>query len=300
MQNLFEQQSLTRGCIVLRNEPLKKHTTFRIGGNAEILLIPSSLEDIKTTISMCVKNKLQYYIIGNGSNLLVCDGGLSGVVIKFAGTFDDIDINGNEVVCGAGELISSLYSAVSSAGLTGMEYFAGIPATAGGAVAMNMGSFGRNFSDLIKEVYVLDFSGIEHTLQKNEIEFGYRRSSLSERGYIVTGMKLVMDFLDPEVIRSRYGEFLSRKLSTQPLDIPSAGCVFKNPENYSAGYLIEKAGLKGLKVGGASVSKKHANYIVNEGGALAADVISLIGQMKDKVFAHSGIILDPEIRMLGF
>jgi UDP-N-acetylmuramate dehydrogenase len=300
MQNLIEQLGLTRECAILYDEPLRSHTTFRIGGNAKVLLIPSTLGDIRKIVSTCAKNMLPYYIMGNGSNLLVSDKGFAGAVIKLAGTLDSVEINGREVICGAGAMVSSLYSTVSSAGLAGMEYFAGIPATAGGAVSMNMGSFGKNFSELIHEVYVLGPDGIEKSFRKNEIEFGYRKSSLSDRGYIVTGMKLGMDLLGPEEIRSRFAELLSRKLSSQPLDMPSAGCVFRNPPGIAAGYLIDNAGLKGLKVGGAAVSKKHANYIVNEGGARAEDVIRLIDEIKNRVLRHSGTLLEPEIKFLGF
>ncbi len=300
MQNLLNNLKLSDECKVLTDEPLKNHTTFRIGGNASVIIFLSTTQDIRRAVIFCQKNNLPYFVMGNGSNLLVADKGFDGVVLKLSGTKDNVVISGREVVCGAGVLISSLYSAVCCEGLSGLEYFAGIPATAGGAVSMNMGSFEKSFSGLVKEVYVIDKNGAEKTLQKDEITFGYRYSSLSTNEFIVTGMKLVLEFAGQAEIRAKYSECLNKKLLSQPLDMPSAGCVFKNPSGESAGYLIEQSGLKGCRIGGALVSKKHANYIVNDGAATAADVIALMEIINNKVMLHSGIQLDTEIKLLGF
>ena len=285
----------------LEKEPLSKHTTFKIGGPADILYIPENTEELKSILSIVKKSGIPLTVIGNGSNLLVSDNGIKGAVIKISGSMDKITINTDMTVSAeSGAHIGKLINECTEKGFSGLEVFRGIPACVGGAVAMNMGSWGSNISDFISSVEFLTAEGVQLKLAKSECNFGYRHSIVLEKRYIITSVEYILSKDNPSAIRSRSEELMNKKTDSQPLSMPSAGCVFKNPPDCSAGALIDKAGLKGMRVGGAAVSSKHANFIVNEGGAKAADVMALIKQIQETVFKKTGIKLDLEVKMLGF
>ncbi len=300
MKELYEKfKSLTKADLLL-NENLSKHTTFKIGGPADLLAIPHSEEDLKIIVSELTKTKTPYFVMGNGSNLLVSDKGFRGVIIKICGAMDKIKIDESKVFAQAGAYISTLLNQCAEKGVSGFEFFAGIPATVGGMVAMNAGSWGTSISLFLKKVKVLTKNAKTMELEKYECDFGYRTSKILQHGSIVLEAYFELEKKDPQVIKSRLKEILKLKSSSQPLTYPSAGCVFKNVGAESAGKIIESLGLKGESVGGAKVSEEHANFIINTGNATANDVRNLIDRIKGIVFEKKGIQLVEEIRFLGF
>lgn len=285
------------------NELLSKHTSFRIGGPADLWIFPKDLSDIKNILTFCDSHSIPVTTIGGGTNLLISNGGIRGVVLNLERGFSDINIKGEHVVCGAGALLSKLLKQVAKEALTGLEFAAGIPGTVGGAVAMNAGvktilnSKHTAIGNLVESVKVIDMNGNVSELKKEDLRFGYRKSNLSE--YIILEVKLKLKRDNEKEINGRISRLLEHKKSTQVLDIPSAGCIFKNPDRYSAGRLIDEAGLKELAVGDAQVSEKHANFIVNNGNASAQDVLELIKKTKLTVFEKTGVELEEEIKIIG-
>ena len=280
-------------------EPMSRHTSFRIGGPADALFVPRDLAELKRCLKEARELGIPVTVIGNGSNLLVCDGGIRGLVIKLSGTLDWVHISGVKVRAGCGVLLAALaYKAVES-DLGGLEFAAGIPGTLGGGVIMNAGAYGGEMKDVVTSVRVVSPSGEERDVSAAEMAFGYRHSSLQNSGSYVLEVAMELKPGDRESSLEMIRELNDRRKAKQPRALPSAGSVFKRPEGYYAGPLIEKAGLKGMRIGDAVVSPLHANFIVNVGNAAAADVLALIALVKEAVWRECGVLLEQEIKVLG-
>lgn len=284
---------------VYRNEPMKKHTTFRIGGPADYYLCPHSAEEIQKVVEICREEKMPYFILGNGSNLLVSDQGYRGVVIQLWKNVSDIRVEGCLVYAKAGASLAKIAAEALEEGLTGMEFAAGIPGTLGGAVVMNAGAYGGEMKDVLREVLVMDEQGKIFTLKKDALKLGYRTSAVKEKGYVVLAAVLELQQGDSEEIRSRMEELRQKRAEKQPLDMPSAGSTFKRPEGHFAGKLIMDAGLRGFSIGGAQVSEKHCGFVVNTGNATAGDVLALIREIQKTVREKFGVELETEVKFLG-
>lgn len=284
---------------VKTNEPMKLHTTFRIGGNAAYFVTPSSIKEIEQIIVFCRQQNLPYYILGNGSNLLVSDTGYDGVIIQLYKNFNRIEYERDCLTAEAGALLSSVAAKAAALSLTGFEFAAGIPGTIGGAVVMNAGAYDGEMKQVVQEVTVLDNEGKCRSLQKDELELGYRKSVLQRLGYIALKVSLNLKQGDQERIYSRMGELRKLRTTKQPLEYASAGSTFKRPENHYAGKLIMESGLRGFQIGGARVSEKHCGFVINEGNATAQDVYSLIEHVKKTVYENSGVMLEMEVKTLG-
>ncbi len=281
------------------NELLSKHTSFRIGGPADVWICPENILNIKNTLMFCSSHNIPVTILGGGTNVLISDKGIRGIVLNLAHGLCSISIKANRVICGAGILLSKLLKQVSKAELTGLEFVAGIPGTVGGAVTMNAGMETKNttIGNLVESVKVIDMNGNVSELEKEDLRFEYRKSNLS--GHIILEVKLKLKSGSKKEINDSISLFWEHKKSAQILDIPSAGCIFKNPDGHSAGRLIDQAGLKELAIGDAQVSEKHANFIVNNGNANAQDVLELIKKIKLTVFEKTGVKLEKEIKVIG-
>ncbi len=284
---------------VYRNEPMKKHTTFRIGGPADYYLCPHSAKEIQKVVEICREEKLPYFILGNGSNLLVSDKGYRGAVIQLWKNVSDIGVEGCLIHAKAGASLAKIAAQALEEGLTGMEFAAGIPGTLGGAVVMNAGAYGGEMKDILKEVLVMDQQGKIFTLEKKDLKLGYRTSAVKEKGYIVLAAALELRPGNREEIKKLMEDLKQRRVEKQPLELPSAGSTFKRPEGYFAGKLIMDAGLRGFSIGGAQVSEKHCGFIVNTGGASASDVLALIREVQKKVRDKFGVELETEVKFLG-
>ena len=280
-------------------EPMSKHTTFRIGGPADFYLCPHSTKEVQQTVQICKEENLPYFILGNGSNLLVSDKGYRGVIIQLWKNFSDISVKDCCITAKAGALLSKVAAEALEEGLTGMEFASGIPGTIGGAVFMNAGAYGGEMKDIIKEVKVLDDQGEVRVLSNEEMKLGYRTSIVKEKGYTVLSAVLQLKKGEVSVIRATMEDLKNRRTSKQPLDMPSAGSTFKRPEGYFAGKLIMDSGLRGFSVGGAQVSEKHCGFVVNKGGATAEDVTALIREVQRRVKEKFGVELETEVRFLG-
>lgn len=280
-------------------EPMSKHTTFRIGGPADFYLCPHSTKEVQQTVQICKEENLPYFILGNGSNLLVSDKGYRGAIIQLWKNFSDISVKDCCITAKAGALLSKVAAEALEEGLTGMEFASGIPGTIGGAVFMNAGAYGGEMKDIIKEVKVLDDQGEIRVLSNEEMKLGYRTSIVKEKGYTVLSAVLQLKKGDASVIRETMEDLKNRRTSKQPLDMPSAGSTFKRPEGYFAGKLIMDSGLRGFSMGGAQVSEKHCGFVVNKGGATAEDVTALIREVQRRVKEKFGVELETEVRFLG-
>ena len=284
---------------VLYDEPMKKHTTFRVGGSARALVEPGSAEDVKSVVEFCKNEQIPYYIVGNGSNLLVSDKGYDGVIIHLFKNMSAMRIEGNKVYVQAGALLSKVAVQAGRKGLTGMEFASGIPGTIGGALVMNAGAYGGEMKDILESVTVLTPKGEQKKLYKEELQLGYRTSVVKEKGYIVLEAVLNLKKGDPEAIKSRMDELKEQRVTKQPLEYPSAGSTFKRPEGYFAGKLIQDAGLRGYQVGGAQVSEKHCGFVINKENATATDVVNLIHDVQRIVYEKFQVQLDTEVKFLG-
>lgn len=281
-----------------QNEPMRAHTTFKIGGEADIFIIPASPAALIYAVKKCNELEIPYFILGNGSNLLVSDGGIEGAVISLSG-INGISSDGEKITCGAGAMLSSVCLKALSLSLTGLEFAYGIPGTAGGALYMNAGAYGGQTADVIESAECLTATGEIKTLKKEDMRLGYRSSVFKNGGLIIISLTLALKKGDKTEIKAEMDELLNRRKQKQPLEYPSAGSTFKRPEGYFAGALIEKNGLKGSAVGGAQVSEKHAGFVINRGGATAADVKALIEKIQKKVFENDGVMLEPEVIFTG-
>ena len=281
------------------DEPMKRHTTFRIGGPADYFLLPSSEEELSGILKICKNEELPYFILGNGSNLLVGDKGYRGVVIQIFKEMNEITCEGNVICAQAGALLSQVAAKALEQSLTGFEFAAGIPGTLGGACVMNAGAYGGEMKDVLKEVTVLTDEGEFLTIPKEELELGYRTSVIAKKGYIVIEAVLELKSGNADEIRAYMDELKEKRITKQPLEYPSAGSTFKRPEGYFAGKLIQDADLRGFRVGGAQVSEKHCGFVINKDHATAADIVELMQQVSDRVEEKFGVKLEPEVKRLG-
>ena len=284
---------------VLEQESMKKHTTFRIGGPADIFAAPDTMQKAAQVIQICREQKVPFYVIGNGSNLLVSDKGYRGVVVQIYKNLSEIKVEGDVVTAQAGAMLSVIAKKALAASLTGFEFASGIPGTIGGASVMNAGAYGGEMRDVLQEVTVLTKDGHIRSVAAGELKLGYRYSVIPENEWIVLEAKLKLAHGDYDKIKSRMEELKEQRVSKQPLELPSAGSTFKRPEGYFAGKLIMDTGLRGFSVGGAQVSEKHCGFVVNTGDATAADVRGLISEVSKRVKEQFGVTLEPEVKMLG-
>ena len=287
---------------VLTDEPMSRHTTFRIGGPADFYVCPSGRQELIDTVSVCRNLEVPCYVIGNGSNLLVSDRGYRGVIIEAGhgmAAVENTENSKNVLRAEAGILLAALSHRAAELHLAGLEFASGIPGTLGGAVYMNAGAYGGEMAQVISKADVLTMDGHVETLTNEELAFGYRHSAVIDRGLVVLGAELILKDGDPEAIKELMADLRERRQSKQPLEYPSAGSTFKRPEGCFAGKLIMDAGLAGYAVGGAEVSAKHCGFVINRGRASADDVRRLIDHVIKTVEAASGITLEPEVRFLG-
>ncbi|MBN3033889.1 MAG: UDP-N-acetylmuramate dehydrogenase [Candidatus Saganbacteria bacterium] len=283
---------------ILRNESLKKHTSFRIGGPADYFSVPGTIEELRRLLVFAAGNRLPLAVMGAGTNLLALDKGFHGLVIKLAGGLDRLTVRGSVVQAGAGLPLSKLLKSLAGRGLTGLEFLAGIPGTVGGAAVMNAGAWGKELGRYIDRIKVLDRHGELSVLKKGQLGFGYRKSNLQNGRYIVAEVVFRLRRGRPRRIKGRFKGFLARRKASQPLGCPNAGSIFKNPKGKFAGRLLEEAGCKGVRVGDAQVSAKHANFIVNLGEARARDVIKLMTRMQNSVKKRCKVRLEPELKIM--
>lgn len=292
------EQILTKDRI-RQNEPMKNHTTFRVGGPADIFLTPSA-EELPAVLSVCREEQMPVTVIGNGSNLLVGDQGIRGVVICIGFGMRGIRVDGEKIFLEAGVTLAAAAQQAAKAGLTGLEFASGIPGTFGGAVVMNAGAYGGEMKDVIVSVRVISEDGEILTLSKEELDLSYRHSVIPERGYLVIdGELLLAREKDPDQITERMEELKKKRIEKQPLEYPSAGSTFKRPEGYFAGKLIMDAGLRGFSVGGAAVSEKHCGFVINKGNATAADICALMDEVTRIVKEKYAVTLEPEVKKVG-
>lgn len=285
---------------MLLNEPMEKHTTFHIGGPADVLIRPGNTEEVCKILTLCKQYDTPYYVIGNGSNLLVGDGGIRGVVIEFGKEFAEIRCEKDGLLyVQAGCMLSQAANVALQHSLTGMEFAAGIPGTIGGAVMMNAGAYGGEMKDIVRSVRVLTQDGEIITLSGFDMEFGYRQSVIGKNNYIALEVILKLQTGNQEEIRTRMQELMKARRTKQPLEYPSAGSTFKRPEGYFAGKLIMDAGLAGYRVGDAEVSEKHCGFVINRGHATAKELETLMQDIVKRVYETSGVVLEPEVRRLG-
>lgn len=297
-QFLTELQNVMGGSGIFMDEPMKKHTTFRVGGPADVLVQPDETA-LAAILALCRQYHVSYSFIGNGSNLLVGDKGIRGVVIEMTDPMGNIEVHGTQITAQAGAMLSKIANTAASNGLGGMEFAAGIPGSVGGAVVMNAGAYGGEMKDIIEKVYVLDENGAQLELDRDALDLGYRHSCIPDKKYIVTKVVLELVPRNEAEIRSEMKELNEKRAEKQPLQYPSAGSTFKRPEGYFAGKLIMDAGLRGYQVGGAQVSEKHCGFVINKGDATAADICQLMRDVSDKVQAQFGVVLEPEVKMIG-
>lgn len=283
---------------ILENEPMSRHTTFRVGGPADALFQPESEEQLIQALSIARETGTPCVVIGNGSNLVVRDGGIRGLVIALGEGMAAVARTGETLTAWAGASLARVSAYAQASGLSGLEFASGIPGTLGGGCVMNAGAYGGQLSDALTDARVL-LDGAVRTLTVEEMQMGYRTSLPLRQGGIVICARFALTPDDPQAIAERMRALNARRRDKQPLNYPSAGSTFKRPEGYFAGALIEQAGLKGKRVGGAQVSEKHAGFIVNTGGATAKDILTLIGIVQDEVAARFGVRLETEVRVLG-
>ncbi len=284
---------------IRQEEPMRDHTTFRIGGPARFFVMPETTEELRAVLALCQKEDMPFYVIGNGSNLLVSDAGYDGVVIQICRNMNRITVDGCRIRAKAGALLTQIAAKALDSSLTGFEFASGIPGTLGGACVMNAGAYGGEMKDVLEEVQVLTQDGTFKTLKKDELKLGYRTSVIAEKDYIVLEASLLLKEGDREQISGRMEELKERRVEKQPLEYPSAGSTFKRPEGHFAGQLIQEAGLRGFSVGGAQVSEKHCGFVINRDHATAADVNALMNQVIRRVKENSGVTLEPEVKKLG-
>ncbi|WP_405339996.1 UDP-N-acetylmuramate dehydrogenase [Ruminococcus sp.] len=298
MKNLIEKLN-DRNIYFVLNEPMSAHTTFKIGGAADILITVKSIDELQAAINACKASNLPVMILGNGSNLLVSDNGIEGAVITLDGDFKEITVDGDIITSGAGAKLSRLCSVALENSLTGLEFAYGIPGTVGGAMYMNAGAYGGEMKDVALSVTALTADGMIREVPAEDLQLGYRTSVFKTNGDIILFSKYKLEQGDQVAIKARMDDVMDRRKTKQPLEFPSAGSVFKRPEGAFAGTLIEQCGLKGKTVGGAQVSEKHAGFIINIGGATCDDVMGLVKIVQDTVKAETGYFLEREIIRTG-
>lgn len=302
MEMMREFEKIVSGALpklkLMTDEPMRDHTTFRVGGPADVFVCPDS-EELPVVLRLAKEHQIPVTVIGNGSNLLVSDRGIRGLVIEIGNRMDEIAVEGTRIRAGAGALLSKVAQIAAGASLGGMEFAAGIPGSIGGAVVMNAGAYGGEIRDIIVSATVLDADGNVQTLTKEELDLSYRHSCIMDKNYYVMEAEFELCSKPEEEIRSVMAELRQKRLEKQPLEFPSAGSTFKRPEGYFAGKLIQDAGLRGYQVGDAQVSEKHCGFVINRGNASAADILQLICDVQQKVKENFGVTLETEVRILG-
>lgn len=286
-------------CNVIYNEMLKNHTTFRIGGKCIALIEPKCVDDIIETIKICKENNLKFFIIGNGSNLLVSDNGYNGVIIKLKKEFSKIEVCKNKIIAQSGAKLSEIFNASLNNSLSGFEFASGIPGTIGGAIYMNAGAYGSEMKDVVFGVEVLDIDNLKILkLSTEDLHFSYRKSVIQDKNFIVTKVIINLKNGDYKKIKELYEDLNERRNSKQPMEFGSAGSTFKRPDGYFAAKLIEDSGLKGFSVNDAQVSIKHAGFVINRKNASCKDVLDLVNHIKKTVFEKFKVNLELEVRIL--
>lgn len=280
------------------DEPMQKHTTFRIGGNADYYICPNE-QQLASVLTLAKECQIPVTVIGNGSNLLVSDLGIRGLVIEIGRNMDFVNVEGTQITVGAGTLLAKVANCAQEAGLGGLEFAAGIPGSVGGAVVMNAGAYGGEIKDILKEVTILTKDGKQQVLQATSLELSYRHSLIPEKEYIITSAVFSLEPKEPTAIRERMQELRQQRIEKQPLEYPSAGSTFKRPEGHFAGKLIMDAGLAGYTIGGAQVSPKHCGFVINYQNATASDVKQLILDVQKIVKEQFQVDLEPEVKMIG-
>ena len=284
---------------LLFHEPMNRHTTFRVGGEAECMAVVETQDELSQLVSYLGRIEQEYFVLGNGSNLLVGDKGYRGIVVKLGPQLSAVRVEQDHIAAGAGALLSQVAFAARDAGLSGMEFAAGIPGSIGGGIVMNAGAYGGEMKQIVKMVRVMDKEGEILTLDNDTMEFGYRTSIIRNRPFIVLGVVLKLTPGNRDEISAKMEELMKQRKSKQPLEYPSAGCTFKRPEGYYAGKLIMDAGLRGYRIGGAQVSEKHCGFVINSGGASAADIREVIEEVQERVRDRFHVRLEPEVIFLG-
>lgn len=280
-------------------EDMGKHTSFKVGGPARYFITPGSAQELESVLLICKEVELPVYIMGNGSNLLVRSEGFDGAIIQVGGRYTDYSVEGDTITVEAGMPLARLAKIAADHGLTGLEFASGIPGTVGGAVTMNAGAYGGEIADVIESVIVVDEEGDGFSLPAKKLELGYRTSAVMTNHYIVLEATFKLKYDAKDSIIERMEEFSRRRREKQPLEYPSAGSTFKRPEGYFAGKLIEDAGLRGYRVGGAQVSEKHCGFVINRNHATVDDILTLMDDVVRKVQETSGVTLEPEVRIIG-
>ncbi len=284
---------------ILFDEPMRHHNSFGIGGPADALVLPGSVEDLRRAVQLARRHAAPLTITGNGSNLLVRDGGLRGIVVKLGGAFDRIAVDETRMTAQSGALLAAVSRTAGDHSLTGLEFAIGIPGTLGGAVIMNAGAYGGEMKDVVTRVTALDETGEVHEMGPVELQFGYRHSALQQLDWIVAEVELQLQPGDRALIAAKMADLTQQRESKQPLSFPSAGSVFKRPPGKYVGPMVEELGLKGYRIGDAQVSEKHAGFIINRGQATARDVLALIQYVRERVQAAFGVSLETEVRIIG-
>jgi UDP-N-acetylmuramate dehydrogenase len=284
---------------VLFDELMRHHTSFRIGGPADALVMPGSVADLRRTIQLARRHGLSLTMTGNGSNLLVRDGGIRGVVVKLGELFQQITVEESRITAQSGALLKDVSLAAAAQSLAGLEFAIGIPGTLGGAVIMNAGAYGGEMKDVVTRVTALDETGELHEMGLEELQFGYRRSALQQLGWTVAEVRMQLQPAEREQIETKMADLTYQRESKQPLSFPSAGSVFKRPPGKFVGPMVEALGLKGYRIGDAQVSEKHAGFIINRGSATARDVLALIQHVRERVQAEYEVWLETEVRIIG-
>lgn len=285
---------------VLEQEPMGRHTTFQVGGPADLFVEPGNREEVKYAVMAARRERVPFFVTGNGSNLLVSDDGYRGMIVHIGKSLSQVSVRDDLIEAEAGISLARLARQALAKGLTGMEFAAGIPGSLGGAVVMNAGAYDGEMKGILTSVDVMTQEGDFVSLSAEELDLSYRHSNVIERGYLVLAARLKLAHGDPEAILDRMDELALARKTKQPLDYPSAGSTFKRPKGYFAGKLIQDAGLKGYTVGGAKVSEKHSGFVINVGGAEAEEIRFLINQVRRKVYRQFGVVMEPEVRFLGF
>lgn len=297
-QWLEEIKAVLPELIVYQQEPMKKHTTFRVGGPADLYVCPKR-QELPEILKLAKKHDLPVTIIGNGSNLLVGDKGIRGLVIEVGAQMRTLEVEGTVLRVQAGALLSQVAAKAAAAGLGGMEFAAGIPGSIGGAVTMNAGAYGGEMKDILQQVTVFTPACEEKVLSREELQLSYRHSCIPENGFLVLEAELSLTPAPEQEIRAKMAELREKRIEKQPLEFPSAGSTFKRPEGYFAGKLIMDAGLRGYTVGDAQVSEKHCGFVINRGNATAAEIVQLMTDVQESVKKQFGVTLEPEVKMIG-
>ena len=298
--NTIKALAAENGCELAENVCLKDYTSFKTGGMCPLIITPKTVEGLCAVTKALESGKTRYTVLGNGSNMLALDEGFDGVILRIADGLTELRLIGeDEIFCGAGVKLGRLCNFALENSLSGLEFAYGIPGSCGGAVYMDAGAYGGEIRDVLTRAYHIEkAAGETGSFSLEEAAMGYRKSAYCSDDFIITGALFKLRKADKTEIKAKMDDLLSRRKEKQPLDYPSAGSTFKRPEGYFAGGLIEECGLKGFSVGGAQVSAKHAGFVINKGGATAADVLSLIEHIKSTVFSQKGVLLEPEVKIL--